>query len=302
MIKVRIQVADEAINDTYDAFGLIYMSSDHRFAAPTKGFAKSTYAEEPGEYVDTRTVDDAFDYKVKFCIETPNKNLVNANAKIKAINDAMYSIDANGVKTFKTLTFYNDYKRVKIVGIPQPIAEVEEKDLFRDSHGNVKDIVVCELTIRVNDPSLCDWDLLSDYEEYTVADTIDHWFMLNDTKTRAYGILNSNNSVRGLMTPITKGATIRVTTTCGGAAIPLIIVNPPTHQTWSFDVLWYYDESMSLDDFEIQAPESGWLCVSISYPSVNKFHLVVDNRINDAVASSDSMIFPDKDNLPLINI
>lgn len=159
MIRVSFQIDGGAIQDTYDAWGLIYISSDHRFAAPTKGFATSTYAEQSGENIDPRTVDDAFDYKVKFCIEAPNKSVVNANAKIAAFNAEMYSVDKDGVKTFKEFTFHNDYKRVRVTGYPQPIAEVEEDNFFRDNHGNVKDIAVVELTIRVTDPTKCDFSL-----------------------------------------------------------------------------------------------------------------------------------------------
>lgn len=84
MIKVRLQIADGAIQDTYDAYGLIYISADHRLAAPTKGFEKTSYAEQAGENIDPRTVDDAFDYTVKFLVTCPNNDIVNANKKIAA--------------------------------------------------------------------------------------------------------------------------------------------------------------------------------------------------------------------------
>lgn len=165
MIRVRLQVGDGEIHDTYNKYGLMYLNSDNRFSAPTKGFATSTYAEESGEYIDPRTVDDAFDYKVKFCLETPNRNLESVNAKIRALNELMFTQGAkaatgrDGVKTFTTFTFYNDYKRTKIVGTPQPIAEVDEGDLRKYTiNGIAHDLAVIELTIRVNNPSLCDFD------------------------------------------------------------------------------------------------------------------------------------------------
>lgn len=163
MIRVRLQIEDGNILDTYDAYGLIYLSSDHRFAAPTKGFATSTYAEQAGENIDPRTVDDAFDYAARFLVEAPNRNLVNANAKIKTFNEYMYTQTVNtDIKTFRTFTFYNDYKRVKIVGIPQPIAEVDKDDFFRDKYGNVHDAVVVELKLRVTNPALCNFSIDTD--------------------------------------------------------------------------------------------------------------------------------------------
>lgn len=158
MINVRLQIADGAIYDTYEQYGLIYLSSDNRFAPPTKGFATSTYAEESGEHIDPRTVDDAFDYKIRFCINVPNRDLVNANAKIKAFNELMYDKKADSdIKTFKEFTFYNDYKRVKVVGIPEPIAEVDDDDFFRDKYGKVYDAVIVELKLRVTDPNRCEF-------------------------------------------------------------------------------------------------------------------------------------------------
>lgn len=155
MIRVRLQIGDAEIKDMYDTYGFIYLSSDHIFAAPTRGFETTTYAEEAGEHVDPRTVDDAFDYKVVFLIEAPNTSIASANAKIKAFNDLMYTTSA-GIKTFKTFTFLNSYKRVKIVGIPSPISEA--KEFWRDNRGVQHDCVQVEWTIRVTDPSLCNFN------------------------------------------------------------------------------------------------------------------------------------------------
>lgn len=167
MIKVRLQIEGGAIQDTYSAYGLVYLKSSNRFAPPTKGFAKSSYAEQAGENVDPRTVDDTFDYEVQFLIEAPNKDLANANAKIKAFNELMYSKLANSdIKTFKTFTFYNDYKRHKISGIPSPIDEVDEKDFFRDKYGNVRDAVVVALKLHVNNPNDCDFSTNVDSLNY----------------------------------------------------------------------------------------------------------------------------------------
>lgn len=122
MITSRIQIAGGQILDTYKGYGFIYMSADNRTEAPIKKRDVTSYAEEAGEHTDPRTVQDAFDYKVKFLIEAPNQNLVNANTRIAAFNKALYTQQSNSdVRTYKEVTFYDDYKRVKIVGLPEPI-------------------------------------------------------------------------------------------------------------------------------------------------------------------------------------
>ena len=160
MINSRIQIENGAIEDFYTKWGFIYLSGDHRFAAPEKKRDESSYIEQAGANVDPRTVDDAFDYSAKFLIEAPNKNLLNANSQIKECNDAVRERTAGSdLKRCKTVTFYDDYKRCKIVGIPEIIAEVDEKDYYRRQNGDVMDCVVVPLTIHVSNPNLCDFDM-----------------------------------------------------------------------------------------------------------------------------------------------
>lgn len=155
MIRVRLQIGSGNIVDT-TTYGLVYLSSDHKLAAPSKGFETSAYPEEEGEHILSKTVDDAFDYKITFFIESTTLN--NANAKIKAFNDLLYTQETGqDTKVFKQVTFYNDYKKVKIVGYPSPIAEA--KEFWRDSTGAQHDVVTVEWTIRVIKPSLCDFNL-----------------------------------------------------------------------------------------------------------------------------------------------
>lgn len=156
MIHTRLQIGDGDVLDTYTEYGLIYLDADERLAPPTKGFEKTTYAEEEGEHIDPKTVDDAFDYKAKFLVQAKNSDLENANVIIRDFNKRLYT-QSGDVKTFKQIAFYNDFNRVKIVGYPSPIAEAT--DFWRDKHGNVADAVIIELTIRVTKPSLCDFAL-----------------------------------------------------------------------------------------------------------------------------------------------
>jgi len=158
MIKVRLQIGDGPIEDTFAKWGFIFMDADKRTEAPIKGRPTSSYAEEAGEHTDPRTVPDAFDYKVTFLIEAPNRNLTNVNAKIAAFNKALYTRTAGSdIRTYKEVTFYNDYNRVKIVGLPEPIAEPTE--FYRRHDGRVMDCAEVELKIRVSNPSLCNFSL-----------------------------------------------------------------------------------------------------------------------------------------------
>ena len=155
MIRVRLQIADGNILDTADNYGLVYVSADSRFAAPIKKFEKTSYPEEEGEHISPKTVDDAFDYKVTWFIQADG-SLDNANALIARFNSLLYTQEGD-VKTFKQVTFYNDYKKVKIVGTPSLIQEATE--FWRDASGKQHDVVCVEWVIRVSKPSLCDFNI-----------------------------------------------------------------------------------------------------------------------------------------------
>lgn len=156
MIQSRLQIADGDILNLYDGYKLIHMDTDTRFEAPIKKRDTTSYAEEAGEHTDPRTVQDAFDYKVTFIVEAPNKNLTNANAVIDEFNRKLYTQDGE-IRTYKEITFYNDFKRIKIVGLPEPIQEA--KSLYRRQNGEVMDCAQVEWTIRVSDPTKCDFNL-----------------------------------------------------------------------------------------------------------------------------------------------
>ncbi len=156
MIKVRIQIGEGAAEDTFTAHKLIYMDSDHHTEAPIKKRDTTSYAEEAGEHTDPRTVQDAFDYKATFIIDGQNTNLANVNAIIAAFNAKLYTQNANSdIRTYKEVTFYNDFKRVKIVGLPEPIAE--PKEMKRSKNGF--DFAEVEFVIHVSDPTKCDFNL-----------------------------------------------------------------------------------------------------------------------------------------------
>ena len=167
MITVRIKIGDGNVVDT-TTYGLVYLDSDKRIGAPLKEYDVTTYPEEEGEHFIPKTVDAPFDYKVKFFIQADS--LQNANAKIKAFNDMLFSQESGSdVKTFKQVEFYNDYKRHKIVGYPQPMAEATE--FWQDRKNQINDVVVVEWTIRVTKPSLCDFNLTASSQSAASGDS-----------------------------------------------------------------------------------------------------------------------------------
>ena len=156
MINVRIKIGDGAIEDTFTAHKLIYMDADNWTEAPIKKRDVTAYAEKAGDNTDPRTVQDAFDYKVRFIIDGQNTNLANVNAAIATFNAKLYTQPANSdIRTYKEVTFYNDFKRVKIVGLPEPIAEPKEMKRSRNGY----DFAEVELVIHVSDPTKCDFNL-----------------------------------------------------------------------------------------------------------------------------------------------
>lgn len=155
MINVRIKIGDGAIEDTFAAHKLIYIDSDNRTEAPVKKRDVTSYAEESGDHTDPRTVQDAFDYKVTFIIDGQDKDLKRVNSIIAAFNKKLYTQPANSdIRTYKEVTFYNDFKPCKIVGLPEPIAECKE---FKKSK-NGYEFAQVELVIHVSDPTKCNFE------------------------------------------------------------------------------------------------------------------------------------------------
>lgn len=156
MINVRIKIGDGAIEDTFAAHKLIYIDADNRTEAPIKKRDVSSYVEQAGDNTDPRTVQDAFDYKVQFIIDGQDKDLKRVNSIIAAFNKKLYAQPANSnIRVYKEVTFYNDFKPHKIVGVPEPIAECKE---FKKSR-NGYEFAQVEFVIHVSDPTKCNFDL-----------------------------------------------------------------------------------------------------------------------------------------------
>lgn len=166
MITARIQIEDGEIKDTLE-YGLIVKKSDTIFEAPIKQQDKTSYPEEPGEHVDNRTVLDAFDYNVEFVVIAPNYDMSNANAIIEQFNKLLYRQDDSGVRIYKEITYFDDYKRCKIVGLPSPLTSPES--FYRRQDGTEMDCVEIKLKIRVTDPTKCVFNVSQNTDMYVIA-------------------------------------------------------------------------------------------------------------------------------------
>lgn len=155
MIQVRLKIGDGAIEDTFEAHKLIYIYADNRTEAPIKKRDASSYVEQAGDNTDPRTVQDAFDYKAQFIIDGQDKDLKRVNSIIAAFNKKLYTQEADSdIRIYKEVTFYNDFKPHKIVGIPEPIAECKE---FKKSR-NGYEFAQVEFVIHVSDPTKCNFE------------------------------------------------------------------------------------------------------------------------------------------------
>lgn len=156
MINVRLQIGTGEAVDTYAAYKFIYLSADNRVGAPMKELESTSYPEEPGKHFYAKTVSDAFDYKVTFLVESGG-SLATVNSKIADFNTLLYSEDSTThIKTLNKVTFFNDYKNVKIVGYPVLISEAT--DFWKDKNGRSSSFAQVEFTIHVENPMDCDFN------------------------------------------------------------------------------------------------------------------------------------------------
>lgn len=159
MIESKIQIEDGAIQDMHTDFGFIYLDADERTAPDEKDDAVTSYADEPGEHRDGRTVYAPFDYSVTFLVEAPNRDLSNVNSRIAAFNDAIRETEpGSGIHRKREITFFNLHNRVKIVGYPDLIAV--PKTVYHSKRYGELEFAEVELKIRVSHPEKCEFDLL----------------------------------------------------------------------------------------------------------------------------------------------
>lgn len=159
MITARVKIGEGEIEDTFAAHKLIFLEGDDKVEAPIKKRDTTTYAEEAGEHADPRTVQNAFDYKASFIVDGQSETVNSVNAIIAAFNAKLYTQEAESdIRTYKVVEFYDDDKHHKIVGLPEPIAEI--KTLERSTSGY--EFAQVEWSIRVSDPTKCIFNYLSE--------------------------------------------------------------------------------------------------------------------------------------------
>ncbi len=171
MIRSLIQIEGGAIEDFFTKFGFIYMDADERTAPDEKEDAVSSYADEPGEHRDGRTVDAPFDYTARFIVEAEGSDADNVNRKIAAFNNAVRErIPDSDVKRKREIAFYNLNNRCKIVGTAEAIAVPQEAQYAH--RAGLTEYADVELKIRVSDPRKCDFAIdphLTSSQELTVT-------------------------------------------------------------------------------------------------------------------------------------
>lgn len=264
MIRSRIQIENGPIHDFFTEFGFIYLSADNRTSPPEKKRDATSYAGEEGEHADSRAVADAFTYTARFLIEGANTDMANVNAKIAAFNAAIRGAEG-GVKRCREVTFYNDYKRVKITGTAELVSE---PTVFHRHNGRQMEYAVVELKIRVSDPGKCDFSTLSLYAEYDKRDLTEGWWGYNAANNTAYKA--SASYARSLVAPVRKGDRITVTTKGIGAAWPVFFIDD------SRRVLGSISDPLELDG-ELLEPD--WDCkliVNCHISAYDEFSVIVD--------------------------
>ena len=155
MIRARIQIGKGEIYDAYDKYGFVYLDADERTAPDIQDYTTTKYVEDSVEFIDTRTIEVAFDYKVKFLVEAPNGNFKSVNNKIDDFNKLLFVRGQGGMLYAQKVTLYNDLNRVKIVGYPKPVSEPTE--VYHTGSYGGSDWIAFELTIHVANPKECVW-------------------------------------------------------------------------------------------------------------------------------------------------
>lgn len=155
MIRARIQIGKGEIYDAYDKYGFVYLDADERTAPDIQDYTTTKYVEDSVEFIDTRTIEVPFDYKVKFLVEAPNGNFKSVNNKIDDFNKLLFNRGQGGMLYAQKVTLYNDLNRVKIVGYPKPVSEPTE--VYHTGSYGGSDWIAFELTIHVANPKECVW-------------------------------------------------------------------------------------------------------------------------------------------------
>ena len=235
MIRARIQIGKGEIYDAYDKYGFVYLDADERTAPDIQDYTTTKYVEDSVEFIDTRTIEVAFDYKVKFLVEAPNGNFKSVNNKIDDFNKLLFVRGQGGMLYAQKVTLYNDLNRVKIVGYPKPVSEPTE--VYHTGSYGGSDWIAFELTIHVANPKECVWaterntdgmpEVLynaTDAESGAVALTTQTLpIVLPDGTT--LGKIYSHPYLRHITIPLRRGDSVSGTTQAYGNAVHWVVTD-----------------------------------------------------------------------------
>lgn len=156
MIQAKIKIGTNGeVKDTYEDYGLCYISADNTVGATTKDFEATSYPEQEGENILPKTVEEAYDFKVEFLVAA-KEGLGQAAAVVEQFNSSLYTqAEDSTVREYKPVTLYIPTREVTIVGYPKPISVAS--DYWYDKAGQKADAALVEFTIRVTQPSLCNY-------------------------------------------------------------------------------------------------------------------------------------------------
>lgn len=133
-----IKIGDEPITRLED-LGMYISNSDKIFCAPRTDYEEQYYPETGKSNIFPETMIKPFDYKVTIGVT------VDINGRITYLNEKSRG---------KLVEIYNLYAKTKIVGYLKTIPNASNFNRFING-----EIATFDIVIRVNDPSLCDFDL-----------------------------------------------------------------------------------------------------------------------------------------------
>ena len=145
--KVRIQIANGAIQEAQTAWGFHLMESDDTVVPPIREYEAISFPESAAEEIHPYTKFEPFDYKCTLlCFGT----LTTINSTVRTFFDSLFTITSGvDLRQAKPITLYNDYKGVKVTGYAKSI---EGQDYYPEVKEVEKGAYMFDFVLRVADP------------------------------------------------------------------------------------------------------------------------------------------------------
>lgn len=133
-----IKIGDEPLK-RFEELGLYMADSDKILCAPRTDYEEQYYPEIGKSNIYPETAEKPFDYKLKLGVT------MDINDRITYLNEKSRG---------KIVEIYNLYTKTKIAGYLKTIPEADKFSRTENS-----EIATFNIVLRVNDPSLCDFNL-----------------------------------------------------------------------------------------------------------------------------------------------